>query len=222
MKAIQKFEQLPDADIIKKILEGEPALFELLIRRNNPYLYKIGRSYGYSHEDTQDLMQETFINAYVNLSAFENRSSLKTWLIRIMLNNCAHKLRKFSFTKEKAQETINENSMPMFSNTTNDTSKTMLNRELNHVIENAMQRLPEEYKMVFALREINGLNGAETAEALNISEGNVKARLSRAKTMLRKEIASIYTAEDLFEFNLIYCDDMVNRVMSRINDLNSK
>lgn len=70
--------------------------------------------------------------------------------------------------------------------------------------------------MVFSLREINGLNVLETAEALSISETNVKVRLNRAKTMLRKEIEKSYTTEDIFEFNLIYCDAMVNRVMNNI------
>lgn len=70
--------------------------------------------------------------------------------------------------------------------------------------------------MVFSLREINGLNVSETADALNISESNVKVRLNRAKTMLRKEIEKSYSPNDIFEFNLIYCDAIVNRVMNDI------
>jgi len=70
---------IPDMELVNTILSGNVALFELIIRRNNPYLYKIGRSYGYNHHDTEDLMQETYISAYVNLAKFENRSSFKTW-----------------------------------------------------------------------------------------------------------------------------------------------
>jgi RNA polymerase sigma-70 factor (ECF subfamily) len=73
--------------------------------------------------------------------------------------------------------------------------------------------------MVFSLREISGLTVEETAEVLNISEGNVKVRLNRAKTMLRKEVEKLYTAEDIFEFNIIYCDAMVNKVMSKLNEM---
>ena len=87
-------DQYPDTEIIQKTLQGEIALFEILIRRYNPFLYKTGRSYNYNHEDTQDLMQDTFINAYVNLSKFENRSSFKTWIIKIMLHNCFQKQQK--------------------------------------------------------------------------------------------------------------------------------
>ena len=76
---------------LKGFWVGETALYEIIIRRYNPYLYKTGRSYGYNHQDTEDLMQETFINAYTNLKKFENRSSFKTWVTRIMLNNCFQK-----------------------------------------------------------------------------------------------------------------------------------
>lgn len=212
-------EQYSDKEIIQKILEGEAALFEILIRRNNSFLYKTGRAYNYNHEDTQDLMQDTFIDAYINLSKFEGRSSFKTWIIKIMLSNCYRKRQKFSYKNELANE-INDKSIPMFSSRNNDTNKIIMNRELNSVVENALRQVPLNYRMVFSLREITGLNVIETAEALSISEANVKVRLNRAKAMLRKEIEKSYTAEDIFEFNLIYCDNMVERVMSKIKENN--
>ena len=91
-----------------------------------------------------------------------------------------------------------------------------MNRELNFVIENALKQIPIDYRMVFTLSEINGMNVAETAEILNISEANVKVRLNRAKTMLRKEIEKSYRQTDIFEFNFIYCDAMVTRVMNKL------
>jgi RNA polymerase sigma factor (sigma-70 family) len=212
--------ELTDAEIIRKILEGETTYFELLIRRNNPFLYKTGRAYGYNHEDTEDLMQETFLNAYMNLSKFENRASFKTWIIKIMLNNCFQKRQKFSFKNEKAgSNSINEKSTPMYSdNKQADTNKNVMNRELNYVIEDSLRKVPEEYRLVFSMREINGLNVAETAEMLNITPANVKVRLNRAKTMLRKEIEKVYSAEDIFEFHAVYCDAMVKRVMGSIQN----
>jgi RNA polymerase sigma-70 factor (ECF subfamily) len=212
------FEQYTDLQIIENILGGEIALFEILIRRNNPFLYKAGRTYNYNHEDTQDLMQETFIDAYKNLSKFENRSSFKTWIIKIMLNHCFRKRQKFSFKNEIVKE-INDNSEPMFTNSHSDTNKVVVNRELSYVIENALGTVPFDYRIVFSLREINGLNVAETAEALDISEANVKVRLNRAKAMLKKEIEKSYAAEDIFEFNLIYCSAMVDKVMKKIKEI---
>jgi RNA polymerase sigma factor (sigma-70 family) len=221
LDSMKKSEELPDAEIIQKILKGDVALFELLIRRNNPFLYKTGRAYGYNHEDTEDLMQETFINAYQNLVKFESRSSFKTWIIKIMLNNCFQKRQKFSFKNEKpGSNVITEKSIPMYTeNKQADTGKNLINRELNYVIENSLGKVPEDYRMVFSMREINGLNVAETAELLHITPSNVKVRLNRAKTMLRKEIEKVYSPEEIFEFNAVYCDAMVKKVMGEIRGM---
>lgn len=216
---MKESEQYKDIEIIDKIVAGEIGLFEIIIRRYNPFLYKTGRSYNYNHEDTQDLMQDTFIDVYSNLSKFENRSTFKTWIIKIMLNNCFKKQQKWSYKNIITTE-INDKSIPMISNNQHsDTNKTVMNRELNMVIENALQQVPMDYRIVFTLREINGLNVAETADALNISESNVKVRLNRAKNMLRKEVEKSYSAEDIFEFNLIYCNAIVQNVMNKIKNL---
>ena len=213
---LKVFEKYTDAEVIKEILSGKPALYEILIRRNNPFLYKVGRSYGFNHHDTEDLMQETYISAFYNLAKFESRSLLKTWMIRIMLNNCYQKKQKHSYQKEILQENnLNEKNTPMFTNPISE-EKSIINRELGHVLENALNQIPADYRIVFALRELNGLSTAETAEAANISETNVKARLSRAKTMLRSEIEKMYSPEDIYEFNLIYCDRIVNFVMAEL------
>ncbi len=213
---MRESEKYSDIEIIRKILEGEVALFEILIRRYNSSLYRVGRSYNYNHEDTQDLMQDSFVQAYTSLSKFENRSTLKTWMIKIMLNNCLKKKQKFSYRNEVSNE-ITDNSTPAFSgNLHTDTNRIIINRELNNVIENALREVPEEYRLVFALREIDELNTKETADILNITESNVKVRLNRAKAMLRKEIEKSYKAEEIFEFNLIHCDAIVNNVMDKI------
>ncbi|MCO5290353.1 MAG: sigma-70 family RNA polymerase sigma factor [Chitinophagaceae bacterium] len=200
------------------MLNGEKSLYELIVRRYNPNLYKVGRSYNYNHEDTQDLMQDTYIDAYKSLAQFEGRSNFKTWLIRIMMNNCYRKREKSSF-KNEIMKDINDQSKPLFSGLDKDTHKIVHNRELGNVIEKALQNIPFDYRMVFSLREMNGLNVAETAELLDISEANVKVRLNRAKGMLRTEIEKSYAGEELYEFNLIYCNAMVDNVMREINKL---
>ncbi|MEP6683155.1 MAG: sigma-70 family RNA polymerase sigma factor [Parafilimonas sp.] len=215
---MKDFEKYTEAELIQKIIAGEIALYEILIRRNNAALYKTGRCYNYNHEDTQDLMQDTFVSAYFNLRQFDNRASFKTWLIRIMLNNCFRKQQKSSYKKEILNE-ISDGSEPVFStNKHTDINRIVVNKELNTVIEDAIKQLPFDYRLVFSLREINGLNVSETAEALNISASNVKVRLNRAKTILRKEIEKSYSPEDIFEFNLIYCDAMVNSVLDAIKN----
>jgi RNA polymerase sigma factor (sigma-70 family) len=213
-------QQYADAEVIENILSGNTALFEILIRRYNPYLYKIGRSYGFNHQDTEDLMQETFVNSYVNLKQFSGRSLFKTWIIKIMLNQCYHKAHKHSYQKEQSTEVLPDNSPFMFSNNDqNDNSKSLINRELNNIVEACLQKLPEDYRITFALRELTGLSVAETAEMMHTTISNVKVRLNRAKAMLRKEIEKTYSPEDIYEFNLIYCDRIVNTVMKKIYEL---
>lgn len=214
-----QFEKYSDLEIIQRINEGDIRLFEILIRRYDPFLYRIGRTYRYNHEDTEDLMQDAYISAYSHLKKFESRASFKTWLTRIMLNVCYQKRHKLSFKNEIQEDDIqNEKSDLLFHHSSNN-EKIAMNKELGRVIENAIHKIPEDYRIVFTLRELNGLNVAETSEALSISESNVKVRLNRAKGMLQKEIKKMYSSEEIFEFNLIYCDTMVNRVMDKIYEL---
>lgn len=216
------FQQLPETEVIDRIIAGDLALFEVLIRRYNPYLYKVGRSYGYCHQDVEDLMQETFIHAYENLRKLNNKQYFKTWLIRIMLNECYRKHQKVSSKKEVIMDTFSyDKFIPMFSgNNNDDTERRVGNKEMNSVIEGAINRIPLDYRLVFMLRELNGLSVQETANTLNITETNVKVRFNRAKAMLRKEVEKMYSAEDIFQFNLIYCDKIVEAVMNKISKPN--
>jgi len=214
----KNIEQYPDLKVIQEVLLGNTSLFEVLIRRYNPDLYKTGRGYGYDHQDTEDLMQEAFINILQNLSKFENRSSFKTWIIRIMLNHCYHESQKLSYQNKPTSEiSVDKNSGTMFLTTNhNNPDRAVINKELKDVIEAALKNLPGNYRIIFTLRELTGLSVADTAELLSITKSNVKVRLNRAKIMLRKEIEKIYSPEDIFEFNLIYCDKIVNEVMKKI------
>lgn len=215
MAGIKKLEHYSDTEAIARILAGETQLYELLVRRHNPYLYRLGRAYGYNHHDTEDLMQETYISAYYGLDKFQGKSSVRTWMTRIMLNNCYHKKQKSSFKHEKPVEAQPEKNTPMFQNQQN-TDKRVLTKELGHVLENALQEIPEDYRIVFTLRELNELSVAETAEVAGISEDNVKARLSRAKSMLRSNIEKMYSTTEIYEFNLVHCDKIVERVLNQI------
>ena len=214
-----QLQQYSDLEIIEKINDGGVKLFEILIRRYNPFLYKIGRTYRYNHQDTEDLMQDAYVNTFFSLKKFEHRSSFKTWITRIMLNLCYQRKHKLSFKNEITGDDIqNEKSNIMFHQSTNN-EKITVNKELGRVLENAIHEIPEDYRIVFSLRELNGLSVAETAAALDISESNVKVRLNRAKTMLQKEIKKMYSPEEIFEFNLIYCDGMVDKVMKKIEEV---
>ncbi len=86
--------QMDDIEIVQKILNGEKQSYELIVRRFNPVLYRIGRAYNLCHEDTRDVMQESFVDAYRGLEGFRNESNFKTWISRIMINRCFHHFKR--------------------------------------------------------------------------------------------------------------------------------
>ena len=206
-----------DAELIARILAGQKDYFELFIRRYNGALYKVGRSYGFAHATVQDLMQDTYVAAYQALGQFEARAAFKTWLIRIMLNHCHQWSRKAARQPQPAAAMPTMNDAPDAQRRpSTDGQQEILNRELGAVLEQCIQALPADYRMVFVLRELEGLSSRETAQAVDITETNVNARLSRAKGLLRRQLESWYPHAAVYEFNLIYCDEMVGRVFQHI------
>jgi RNA polymerase sigma factor (sigma-70 family) len=216
-KLLNTFNVSSEEEIIDKIISGEIILFEILIRRYNPVLYKIAKAYGFNHQDAEDLMQDSHVTAYTQLRKFEKRSSYKTWLSKIMINKCLYKLSYGHFKNEITDsELITENVMHESSGETS-TEKFIGNRELSKVLELSLQQIPVMYRTVFILREVEGFNVAETAELLSITPMNVKVRLNRAKAMLQKQLQQFYSSSELYEFNLIYCDKIVEEVFNKIN-----
>ena len=209
--------QNSEEEIIRKILDGEMSLFEILIRRTNSILYKIARSYDFSHEESKDLLQETHISAYQNLNKFEFRSSYKTWTAKIMVHKCLYKLNYGSSKYEVANSIVDENSQPMFSSKKQATEAAVLNNELSYILEKSLEKIPVHYRTVFILREVEGLSVAETAEMLNLSPVNVKVRLNRAKNLLQKELEKYYSKAQLYNFDLIHCDAVVKHVFDALN-----
>src|SRR5690349_3231433 len=104
-----------EEEIIHKIINGEKALFEVLIRRYNPVLYKIARCYGFNHQDAEDLMQETHVSAYTNLKNFQFKASYKTWISKILIHKCVYKLSYGYFKNEQpGSDRLFENVKPVF------------------------------------------------------------------------------------------------------------
>jgi RNA polymerase sigma-70 factor (ECF subfamily) len=213
---------LQEEEIIRKIVDGEKALFEVFIRRYNSVLYKIARCYGFNHQDAEDLMQETHVAAYTNLKNFQFRSSYKTWISKILMHKCVYKLSYGYFKNEQpGSDMIYENVKPVFNQTKMATDKIVLNKELSKVLEKSLQEIPLTYRTVFILREVEGFSTAETAELMNSTLVNVKVRLNRAKALLQKKIENFYSSTDIFEFNAVYCDAMVKKVFDEIENKHS-
>lgn len=198
----------PDEDLVKKIAAGEKQLFEIIIRRYNQRLFRIGMSILSNDADAEEAMQAAYINAYEHLSQFEFRSAFGTWLTRIMLNQC-YKARR----DHLRASTIPPNSENLINMKTPE--NVMASKELSQVLENAIGALPEKYRLIFVLRELEALSVRETAEIAGIQSANVKVRLNRAKTMLRDSLSS-YMKDSIYPFHLSRCDRIVGKVMDRI------
>jgi RNA polymerase sigma factor (sigma-70 family) len=204
---------LPDHELITRILKGEKALYAIIVRRYNQRLYRAGMSIINDETEVEDAMQDTYINAWKNLDKFKFRSSFSTWLTRIMINESLLRVKKRKHFLEMKEETINDHQQSV--NQQNAVSK-LINAELKKTLEAAIYSLPEKYRTVFILRELENMSVSETKECLSISEVNVKVRLNRAKSMLRNLLNEFYKSEGVFEFHLSRCDKMVENVMKQI------
>ncbi|MGZ3839579.1 MAG: sigma-70 family RNA polymerase sigma factor [Flavisolibacter sp.] len=208
-------ETIPDNEIIARILKGEKDLYALLVRKYNQRLYRIGISMINDETEVEDAMQVAYIKGYEHLGQFEFKSSFPTWLTRIFMNECLLriKLRKRSMVMYK--DITIEDGYQQPKDTQTPFHK-VLNGELKSILEEAIKKLPEKYRTVFVMREIEHMNVAETKDCLQISEVNVKVRLNRAKALLQDSLRSYYRNEELLHFHLTRCDSMVERVMSQI------
>ena len=210
---------LEEEELINKIVEGEKQFFEVLIRRYNSVLYKLARCYDFNHQDAEDIMQETHVAAYTNLKNFQHKASYKTWVSKILIHKCVYKLSYGYFKNEQpGTNKINEQVKPVFNQSTMGAEKIILNKELSKVLEKSLEEIPLTYRTVFILREVEGFSTNETAELMNSTPVNVKVRLNRAKALLQKKLETFYSARDIYEFNAIFCDAMVKRVLQKIDE----
>lgn len=203
--------QIPDETLITSVLSGDKPAFEQLIRRYNQRLFRIGMSMLDSEADVEDAMQTAYINAWLHLAQFRKDSSFSTWLTRIMLNQCLEQKRKTQLIRTRSIQS--DNSM-----NTRTPGSELVNKELSSLLENAIHRLPEKYRLVFVLREVEDLSVRETSEVLEIGASNVKTRLNRAKAMLREDLKG-YMMGNVYAFDLKRCDRIVEVVFTAITNL---
>lgn len=212
---------ISDEEVIERVMHGEKSAYELIMRKYNPRLFRIARSYIENEDEIEDVIQEAYIKAYEQMPRFEKRSSFSTWLIRILINEALARVkRQKRFTPITYDHPDGPGHVQVLPaevpNNENPMGK-LMNAELKGILEKAVDRLPDKYRTVFLMREIEGMTVMETSESLEISETNVKVRLNRAKEMLRETISGFYHDEEVFQFNLVRCDRIVQKVLHRIN-----
>jgi len=212
---LERWSGLTDEQVVVQVLEGQTALYEILMRRHNERLYRAARAILRDDREAEDVMQQAYVNAYAHLRQFDRRAAFATWLTRICVNEALARVKKRGRYEPIDDETLTE--MPMAAPMP-DPERQAIARELSVLIESAIDALPDGSREVFVLREVQGLDTAETAQSLNISEDAVKTRLSRAKGALRRELlerAGI-AAPFAFPFHQSRCDRIVAAVFARI------
>jgi RNA polymerase sigma-70 factor (ECF subfamily) len=206
--------ELSDDELLARIRSGESHLFELVMRRYNQRIYRTVRAIVRDDVETEDVMQEAYVNAYAHLADFAGRAQLSTWLTRIAVHEALARLRRGKrFVSLDAEPS--DMPTPSLAPTPEDN---VSDRELGAVLERAIDALPEGFRIVFVLRAVEEMSVAETSEVLDIPEETVKTRLHRARGLLRDAMVDRADAitPQLFGFHLSRCDRVVGAVLKRI------
>ena len=217
MREIQPvFSSLSDQEAIEKILLGERDLYSIIVQRYNRRLYRVGMSIINDDVEIEDAMQVAYMNAYNNLSRFSFKSSFATWLTRIMINECLLRLKQRGRTVILDDSAIEHQLQDRLIDFNKTPVSYLDNTELKILLERSIRQLPEIYRTVFIMREIEDMHIAEIQDCLDISEVNVKVRLNRAKAMLKDLLSSVYNKEELLQFHLSRCNHITGVVMSQL------
>jgi RNA polymerase sigma-70 factor, ECF subfamily len=214
---------LSDEEVVQRVRGGESALFEVLMRRHNQRLYRTARSVVKDEAEAEDVVQQAYINAFTHLRQFEERSTFGTWMTRITLNEAFARRRRLvqaSAVAEPMADLDSPGRAPMDTQKSPaaDPERQAYAGELRRVLEDAVDALPEAYRTVFMLREVEGLSTLETGASVGLTEDAVKTRLHRARAMIRRSVTSRLgeAATCAFAFPATRCDRVVAFVLARI------
>jgi len=208
-----------DEQVVRRVLAGETALYELLMRRYNQRLYRVARAILRNDAEAEDVMQDAYVRAYQHLANYEGRAKFSTWLTRIAVHEALARSRRHSrFQSLDNEEESKGRVMRSLASAGRNPEEAAYDRELGGVLEQAILKLPEDHRVVFMLRDVEGMSTDETAECLNLSPENVKVRLHRARAGLRKDLYARAgaTAAQSFELHAVRCDRVVNSVFKEL------
>lgn len=205
-----------DEDVIRQVLDGNTAMFEMLMRRYNERVYRAARSILRDEQEAEDVMQQAYVNAFTHLRQFNGSARFSTWLMRIAINESLARVRRQGRYEAFDDES---NVEPFMSrNPSENPERQAFTGELRSLLEWAIDTLPNGMREVFVLREVEGLSTSEVAESLDVSEDVVKTRLSRGRAALRRVLQERTgaTAPEAFRFYRPRCDRVVSQVLARI------
>lgn len=217
---LEPFRALSDEEIVRRVTAGDVDLFEVLMRRHNQRLYRACIAILKDDALAEEVVQDAYVRAYQHLAQFEGRARFSTWLTRIAVHEAlgrlrhAHRSEELDAMPENLKDAKTISAAP-------DPEQQAAQDELSALLESSVHKLPEPYRIVFMLREVEEASTQEVAEILDLTEENVKTRLHRAKALLRKALFRKVGAQgkNAFAFGAARCDRVVAGVFARIRPL---
>lgn len=193
----------PDAELVLRAQKGDGAAFARLVARHQRQLYRLAFRMTQSEADAQEILQEAFLNAFQKLPNFRGEAQFSSWLYRIAANSALMRLRR----KRRAPDTLPDEPLeltgpkfsaegsfdpPPRSDWSQRADEKLLSRELGGAIDAAVRSLPDDYRTVFLLKDVDGLSNEEIADALELTVPAVKSRLHRARLALREKLGDFF------------------------------
>ncbi|HET7787908.1 MAG TPA: sigma-70 family RNA polymerase sigma factor [Myxococcales bacterium] len=192
-----------DSELVARSQQGDGAAFAMLVERHRRQLYRLALRMTGSEADAQEVLQEAFLNAYQKLPLFRGEAQFSSWLYRIAANSALMRLRRKRRAPDALAEQPLELAGPRFSaegylepTSNSDWSQRadekMMSGELGSAINQAVEQLPEDYRTVFLLKDVDGLSNEDIANALELTVPAVKSRLHRARLALREKLGEFF------------------------------
>lgn len=214
-----RFPELKDEEVVQRVLAGDTALFEIVMRRYNQRLYRLLKIILQNDSEAEDVLQDAYVRAYEHLYQFAGKAAFSTWLTRIALHEAlARKRRRERVQELDALKDTKGDFMSILKSSAPDPEQETAQKQVHDLLDSSIQALPESYRIIVVLRDVEEMDVAETAGALGVSEAVVKTRLHRAHAMLRRELHAQARGRfaDLYPFAGKRCDRIVKAVLDRI------
>ena len=210
---------MSDEELVRAVRDGNTSCFAVLMRRYNQRLYRVALAILRDESEAEDVIQQTYVNAYFHLDQFADRARFSTWLTRIAIHEALARSRKAARMTRVEVLTHEEEVMAAPLRTSGpDPEQRAYSSELSAHIEAAVAQLPDDFRGVFMLRDVEGLSTHETAACLGLNEVTVKTRLHRARVLLRRALTIQLgpAASTAFQFHAPRCDRVVAAVFARL------
>jgi RNA polymerase sigma-70 factor (ECF subfamily) len=210
-----------DQEVIERVKAGDTALYEIIMRRYNQRLYRVARAILRDDDEAEDVIQDAYVGAYQHLDQFAGEAPFSSWLTSIAVHEALRRLRLHSRNRQMEDLEYDEEGSMSIVETSLDPEQRASFGELGQLLEEAVLDLPDQYRTVIMLRDIEELSTAETAAVLDLTEQNVKVRLHRGRAMMRERLFARVGVggKNAFPFMGNRCDRIVLGVFARLREL---